>query len=79
MPSLLSWALDSVQYDGCCTHVAIWEPVSGEDEGLTAAEIAAKEAEMDVRRAEQGSQAQQRYIAMQIAEDSEGWRQTTNA
>jgi hypothetical protein len=79
MPSLLSWALDSVRYDGCCSHAAISEKVWGEDEGLTIAQIAAKEAEMDSRRAEQDKEARQRYYAKRNAADFEGWRQRKNA
>jgi hypothetical protein len=75
MPSLLSWALDTIQYDGCCSHSAISEIVLGENEGLTTAQIAAKEAEMEARRAEQDKQTRQRYYARRNAEDFEGWRQ----
>jgi hypothetical protein len=79
MPSLLSWALDTFQYDGCCSHVAISEAVWGENEGLTTAQIAAKLAEMDARRAEQEKQTRQRYYAKRNAADFEGWRQRTDA
>jgi hypothetical protein len=79
MPSLLSWALDSVQYDGCCSHAAISEGIWGEDDGLTIAQIAAKEAEMDARRAEQEKVSRQKYYAKRNAADFEGWRQKTNA
>jgi hypothetical protein len=79
MPYLLSWALDSVHYDGCCSHAAISEKVWGEDEGLTTAQIAAKEAEIDARRAEQDKQTRQRYYAKRNAADFEGWRQRKNA
>ena len=79
MPSLLSWALDSVQYDGCCGHVAISEMVWGENKGLDTAQIAAKLAEMDARRAEQDRQTRQRYYAKRNAADFEGWRQRKNA
>jgi len=79
MPSLLSWALDSVPYDGCCSHVSISEKVWGEDEGLTVAQIAAQDAEMLVRRAEQDKAARQRYYAKRNAADFEGWRQRKNA
>ena len=79
MPSLLSWALDSVEYDGCCSHVAISEKVQGEDEGLTTAQIAAKEAEMDIRRKEQDKLTRQKYYAKRNAADFEGWRRRKNA
>ena len=65
MPSLLSWSLDDVKYDGCCCHVAISEMVRGEEDGLTADQIAVKEAEMEVRRKEQIIATGQRYYASQ--------------
>ena len=75
MPSLLSWALDDVQYDGCCGHVAISEMVWGENDGLTVDQIAAKSAEMDTRRKEQDKEARERYYLKRNAQDFEGWRQ----
>jgi hypothetical protein len=79
MPSLLSWTLDDVQYDGCCGHTAIGEMVWGETEGLTVDQIAAKQAEMDIRRKEQDKLTRQRYYARRNAADFEGWRQRKNA
>lgn len=78
MPNLLSWSVDAFQYDGCCGHVCIWELIQGEDEGLTAAQIAAKEAAMDIRRKEQDKEARLRYYAKRNAADFEGWRMRKN-
>jgi len=79
MPSLLSWSLDDVQYDGCCGHVAMSEMVRGEEDGLTAEQIAAKEAEMEIRRKEQIIAGGQRYYARVKAGEYEGWYERKRA
>jgi hypothetical protein len=79
MPSLLSWTLDGVHYDGCCSHVAISEKVWGEDEGLTADQIAAKEAEMEIRRKEHIIAGGQRHCAKVKAGEFEGWYERKRA
>ena len=79
MPSLLSWSLDDVQYDGCCGHVAISEMVRGEEDYLTVDQIAAKEAEMEIRRKEQIIAGGQRYYAKVKAGEFEGWYERKRA
>jgi hypothetical protein len=79
MPSLLSWSLDSVQYDGCCTRSSILEMVWGETDGLTPEQIAIKQAEMEARQKEQEKVARLKYYARRNAADFEGWRQRKNA
>lgn len=79
MPKFLSWPVDTLMYDGCCTHNAIHEVVAGEIEGLNADQIALKQAEADVRRKEQEKRSRQKYYARRNAEDYEGWRLKKNA
>ncbi len=63
MPTVLSWPMDSLQYDGCCSHIAISELVRGEEDGLTADQIAVKEAEKEARHKEQMLAGGQKYYA----------------
>ena len=53
MPHLCSWDLDTMEYDGCCSHVALAEGIRGERIGCTPEQIAAKELAMEERRKEQ--------------------------
>jgi hypothetical protein len=39
-----------MEYDGCCSSSALAEAVTGEEEGLTLEQMAAKQVEMDKRR-----------------------------
>jgi len=50
MPRLSPWSAEDVKYDGCCNHSALFEGISGEEEGLTLEQIAANEVEMDQKR-----------------------------
>lgn len=52
MPHICPWSLDTIEYDGCCSHVAIYEIVSGEEDGLTLEQLATKQVELDQRRKE---------------------------
>ena len=51
LPPLCPWFLDGVEYDGCCSHSALTEGISGEEDGLTVEQIAVKHVEMVARRA----------------------------
>jgi hypothetical protein len=53
MPHLCSWALDTMEYDGCRSHSSLAEGVKGEEAGLTLEEIAVKRAEAHERRVNQ--------------------------
>lgn len=79
MPNLLSWPIESLDYDGCCTHSALHEIVIGEIDGLTADQIALKQAAADGRRKEQEKRSREKYYARRNAEDFEGWRRRKNA
>jgi DNA-directed RNA polymerase subunit RPC12/RpoP len=50
MPHLCPWDLSTMEYDGCCNHIAFIERVNGEEEGLTVEQIAEKQKEMDERQ-----------------------------
>lgn len=50
---LCPWQIDALDYDGCCSHVAIYEQIWGEDDGLTPEQIAAKSVELKQRRLDQ--------------------------
>jgi len=78
MPSVLSWSLDDVEYDGCCSHVAISELVRGEA-GLTVDQIAVKEAEMETRRKEQMIAGGHRHYARVKAGVFKGWYERKRA
>lgn len=79
MPKLLSWPIETLEYDGCCTHSAIHEVIAGETEGLSPEQIAVKEGQADIRRREQDKRAREKYYAKRNAEDFEYWRQRKNA
>jgi hypothetical protein len=52
MPRLSPWNAKDIAWDGCCSHSALLEGITGEDEGLTVEEITAKLVELDrVRKA----------------------------
>jgi hypothetical protein len=53
MPPLCPWSLETMEYDGCCSHSALVEHIINEAENLTPQQIAAKEIEMEQRRVEQ--------------------------
>jgi DNA-directed RNA polymerase subunit RPC12/RpoP len=50
MPHLCPWDLSTMEYDGCCNHIAFIERVDGEEDGLTVEQIGEKQKEMDARR-----------------------------
>jgi hypothetical protein len=47
MPRLSPWNSKDITWDGCCSHSALFEGITGEDAGLTVEEITAKLAELD--------------------------------
>jgi hypothetical protein len=51
-PHILPWDAQDIEYDGCCTHPAIWESIEGEEAGLTLEQLAEKQVQMDIRRKE---------------------------
>jgi hypothetical protein len=79
MPVLPSWELDTFEYDGCCGHVAISEGVRGEEDGLTARQIAIKEAEMDKRYKQQMRLGGQKYYQKVKAGEFPGWYERKRA
>jgi hypothetical protein len=52
MPRLSPWNAKDIAWDGCCSHSALLESITGEDEGLTVEQITAKLVEMDRLRKE---------------------------
>ncbi len=50
MPRLCSWS--DMEYDGCCSHCSLLEALVGKGDGITAEEIAVKQAEIEQRRPE---------------------------
>lgn len=69
---LCPWQIDALDYDGCCTHMAIIEGVLGENLGLTDEQILAKEAEL-LQRASDGKKA--RYYGSKES-DFAAWKAT---
>ncbi|KAI7239499.1 hypothetical protein KC330_g1909 [Hortaea werneckii] len=53
MPLLCPWPLDSLPYDGLCTHTPLLEGIPGETDGFSPEQIAAQEAAEKAREAEQ--------------------------
>lgn len=49
MPHICPWDLSTMEYDGCCNHIAFTERVDGEQDGLTVEQIAAKQREKEER------------------------------
>jgi hypothetical protein len=45
LPVICPWLIEALEYDGCCTHLPLGEPVEGSTEGLTDDQILANEAE----------------------------------
>lgn len=52
MPRLSPWNAKDIAWDGCCSHSALLEGITGEDEGLTVEQITAKLVELDRIRKE---------------------------
>jgi hypothetical protein len=42
MPRLSPWNAKDIAWDDCCSHSALLEAITGEDEGLTVEQITAK-------------------------------------
>lgn len=40
MPKLCEWKITALEYDGCCTHLPLYEGISGVEEGLTSDQLA---------------------------------------
>ncbi|KAJ4374108.1 Dolichyl-phosphate-mannose--protein mannosyltransferase 1 [Neocucurbitaria cava] len=53
LPHLCPWDIESLDYDGCCTHTALMEGIVGAEDGLTLEQIAAKETECRKWRVDQ--------------------------
>jgi hypothetical protein len=53
MPHLCPWNIETLDYDGCCSHSALTEGVRDDFESATAEQIAAKELEIEQRQKEQ--------------------------
>lgn len=79
MPNLLSWDIESLDYDGCCTHTSLHEMIPGEEDGLSPEQVACKQEAAESRRKEQDKRARDKYYAQRNAEDFEGWRLRKNA
>ena len=47
MPRLSPWNAKDIAWDGCCSHSALLEAITGEGEGLTVEQITAKLVELD--------------------------------
>lgn len=53
MPPLYPWSLETMDYDGCCSHSALAEGVLDDFSSLTPEQMAAKELEIEQRQKEQ--------------------------
>lgn len=53
MPHFCPWSLETIEYDGCCSHSAFVEHIIDEAKNLTPQQTAAKEIEVEQRRVEQ--------------------------
>ena len=53
MPPFCPWDIDNLPWGGLCSHAAAAELIRGEQDGLTAEQMARKQAELAARRAEQ--------------------------
>jgi hypothetical protein len=69
MPKVLPWPIEALDYDGCCTHSALWEGMIDENEGLTSEQIALKEAEAVDRDRKLARRAERNYHARLRAKD----------
>lgn len=47
MPRLSPWNVKDITWDGCCSHSALLEGITGEDEGITVERVTAKLLELD--------------------------------
>lgn len=75
MPHFCPWALDTMAYDGLCSHVAIYEDIPGLKDGLSPKELAARQVELDARRAEQNKRYKQKaWLAIKASSDYETWK-----
>jgi hypothetical protein len=72
MPHLCPWSLETMEYDGCCSHTALAEHIAGEADGLSLEQIAAKEVEKEQRRIEQRSATYYDFKRL----DFKGWQAT---
>lgn len=73
MPALCRWALQSLGYDGMCSHIPLIEVVHGEHLGLTEEQIEAKANTLKQRRKAAVSAYQKGYYA-NIRIDPEAWQ-----
>ena len=73
MPHLCPWSLDDIEYDGLCSHTAIWESIRGELDGLNAEQIAAREVAMEQRRIAQQAAKSEYYYTFK-ATDYAAWK-----
>lgn len=72
MPNLCPWSLDTVEYDGCCSHIALKEGPRGPDQDLTLEQLTALEVARvahnrtvrlaAVRRIEDNNRATRRHV-----------------
>jgi hypothetical protein len=72
IPPLCPWSLETMEYNGCCSHSALVEHVTNENDSLTLEQIAAKEVGMEQRRSEQKSAAYHEFKRL----DLPGWQAT---
>jgi hypothetical protein len=71
MPHLCPWALDTIEYDGCCTHTSLSEGFKDIYENLTSEEIEALETEKQLKNsrrdtAKRGKEDKARGEALRI-------------
>jgi hypothetical protein len=52
LPRLCPWPIEVLEYRGFCSHIALYEHITGEEAGLTPEQIAAKEVEQEETRRE---------------------------
>jgi hypothetical protein len=69
VPTIRPWAIEALDYDGCCGHSPLWEEVVDENLGLTPEQIAIKEAEAAIRSRQSARHAERKYHARLRKED----------
>jgi hypothetical protein len=63
MPKLLPWSIEDLEYEGLCSHPALWESIIDENQGLNREQIAIKEREAAVRSKVSMRQTERNYHA----------------
>jgi hypothetical protein len=79
MPKLLPWPIEELEYDGCCTHSALWEGIIDENKGLTPEQIVIKEAQEAIRDRKIARRAERNYHARLRKADPVAYKRNSRA